>query len=198
MSKRSVSAKKTISPITSYKVIHWVLFLLVLVNVALVFLFERDRVPRVVHEQVTTISNHVYVVTNVIYSIGDKDDSSSATNKEGRLILNDPNYEIPLSYHFYQSGSRYYIQVGGFQFGVGDMTSYGRIKSIFPERVLLDNGYALKNNDFEERYGFSQNAIRSRREIERYNVFSNSSFVVPIHLYPGETVIPGSRRLLNE
>ena len=195
---KATARKKTISPITSYKVIHWVLFLLVLVNVALVFLFERDRVPRVVHEQVTTISNHVYVVTNVIYSIGEKDDASSATNREGRLILNDPNYEIPISYHFYQSGSRYYIQIGGFQFGVGDMTSYGRIKSIFPERVVLDNGYALKNNDFEERYGFSQNAIRSRREIERFNVVSNSSVVVPAHLYPGETVIPGSRRLLNE
>ena len=196
---KAAARKKTISPITSYKVIHWVLFLLVVVNVVLVFMFERDRVPRVVHETVTTISNHVYVVTNVVYSIGDnKDDSAAATNKDGRLILNDPSYEIPLSYHCYQSGSRYYVQIGNFQFGVGDMTSYGRIKSIFPERVVLDNGYSIKNQDFEERFGFGQNAVRLRRELDRYDSVSNSSHVVPVHLWPGETVIPGSRRMLNE
>lgn len=198
MSRRSASSKKTISPITSYKVVHWVLFLLVLLNVVLVFMFERDRLPRVVHEQVTTISNHVYVVTNVIYSVGEHDDTASATNKEGRLILNDPSYEIPLSYHFFKSGPRYFIQIAGFTFGVGDMTSYGRIKSIFPERVILDNGYALKNNDFDERFGFGQNSIRYRRELGAASSVSNSSHVVPVHLWPGETVIPGSRRLFNE
>lgn len=190
--------KKTISPITSYKAIHWALFLLVLVNVALVFMFERDRVPRVVHETVTTISNHVYVVTNVVYSVHDHEETEAVTNKEGRLILNDPSYEIPLSYHFYQAGSRYYIQIAGFTFGVGDMTSYGRIKSIFPERVILENGYAIKNNDFDERFGFGRNALRFQDDLVSRLVSSNSSHVVPVHLYPGETVTPGSRRLLNE
>lgn len=179
-------AKKKVTTTPSYKIVHWILFLLVLVNLFVVFRFERDRVPRIVREEILTVSNHVFIVTNVIRSVSsassDSHDASiyTRTNSQGRLIVNDPEYEIPLQYHFFQSGTKYFIQIAGFTFGVGDMTSYGRIKSIFPERVLLDNGYFLKNDKFDERFGFSRDSLQLRRDMAAFNSSgTNYSLFVP-------------------
>lgn len=197
-SKRNKKDKAT-APMT-YKAVHWALFLLVLLNLFLVFRFERDRKPVVVHETVTTVSNHVYrlEVTNYIDCIESEEIFIGPTNELGGVKVNDAAFEIPLSYHMYQSGTRYFIQIGSFQFGVGDMTSYGRIKSIFPERVLLDNGYSIKNQEFEQRFGFNEQSRRLRREYLSDLVSSNSSHFVPAHLFPGETVLPSNRRFYND
>lgn len=174
------------APLT-YKVIHWVLFALVLVNLFLVFRFERDRKPVVVHETVTTISNHVWIVTNFIRSVSsDVSDSRliGPTNELGGIKVNDPQYEIPLNYHFTEVNHQRYMCIGSFRFGIGDSTSYGRIVNIFPERVQLDNGYYIKNDRIDERYGFGRDALNYQREIERMNFSgSNRSVVVPVVPY---------------
>ena len=194
--KPNKSSKKVLTVNASYKVVHWVMFLLVLLNLFLIFRFERDRRPVIVRETVTTVSNHVYVVTNVLRGVSSDVETSvqvGPTNDIGRIRVNDPSYEIPLSYHMYRSGSRYYVQIGNFQFGVGDMTSYGRIKSIFPERVLLDNGYSIKNERFEERFGYTEQSLRLRREYFAQFSVSNASHVVPVSLNPGEWLLPSTK-----
>lgn len=164
----------------TYKAVHVVLFLLVLVNVYLVYCFERDRSPRIVREQVTTISNHVYVVTNVLKTVSDPAELVGPTNSLGGIKVNDPEYEIPLAYSLITAGGESYIRIGSFKFGIGDRTSYGRIVNMYPERVQLDNGYFIKNTDFEERFGYGQNAENFRRsqQLAAFSSGSNSTLVV--------------------
>lgn len=189
--------KRKISEVLSYKVIHWVMFALVLVNLFVVYRFERDRLPAVVREEITTVSNHVYIVTNVVYGLSDPGKVAPApsflsTNSLGGVRVNDPEFEIPLSYHYFTTGSKYYIQIAGFTFGVGDLTSYGRIASIFPERVLLDNGYSLKNEKFEERFGLGSEGLNFRRELANLNVVPSNSTIFVSRSHSNQNYFGGS------
>lgn len=178
---RSVKKKSPVT-VNTYKIVHWVLFLLLLVNLIVIFFFERDRQPRTVVETIHTVSNHVYIVTNYFPLAGVAADpklsSVFPTNSLGGRIVNDPSYEIPLSYQFFTQGYRKFVKIGGFNFTIGDDTSYGRIASIFPERVLLDNGYSLKNQDFDERFGYGSSSLNFQKQFEP-KVFSNGVVRVP-------------------
>ena len=181
--KRKAKSKTSQLPSLTYKAIHWALFCLVLVNLYLVFCFERDRKPVVVRETVTTISNHVWIVTNVLRNVHHSSDVSvpGPTNEFGGIKVNDPNFEIPISYRYFYWGDVKYISLGENRFTVGDDTSYGRIVAIFPERVRLDNGYYLKNSTYEERYGYGSQALSyEERLIRMFPPGSNSSLVVGI------------------
>lgn len=174
-----------------YKVVHFCMLLLVLVNLFVVYRFESDRKPQTVVQEIHTLSNHVYVVTNVVFnfdnefvdgsSSSDKSRTNYPTNEFGGVKVNAAEYMIDLPYHYCQVGGRAYIQIAGITFGVGDLTSYGRIDGIFPERVLLDNGYSLKNTDFETRFGLtSSQELQRRRDQMEFSQVDNVPGYVPV------------------
>lgn len=145
---------KTVSAGTTYKVIHWALFFIVLGNLFLIWKFEQDRKPKVVHETVTVISNHVYVVTNFL---GSSSGSVAGTNGVAEVYKpNDPQFEIELPYRYGLAAGKRYVDIGGRYFSEGSPTSYGIIVRIFPERIALDNGYFIKNENFNNRFRYDR------------------------------------------
>lgn len=147
------------------KSLNFVLFLLAVLNVFIVFRFERDRKPKIerVYETITT--NHVIVVTNYISSSSSSLSPSPSVNTN---LINDimaKDRQVSVPYQFSMWGGRLYIRLYGQDLTVGSPTSYGRIERIFPERTLLDSGIWLVNTTPEPKISRYRNSLVNDRVI---------------------------------
>lgn len=121
---------------------------LAIVNCIVIYFFERDRVPKIerIYETVTT--NHVIVVTNFIsQSSASLVGSSVSTNELEDLVR--PRFAVNYPYRYFVFGRRRFAAIDGNEnLSAGSPTSYGRIREIYPDRIILDNGIWLVNPAF--------------------------------------------------
>ena len=123
------------------------LFLLAVGNLVFVFLCNRGRKPQIVrHSSVTT--NFVYSVRTQYIDRAVSPSSvsvpaSSATTNSVRVAVTD--------YHYFLVSHRKAVKMWGRYFFEGSLTSYGRIASIWPDRVLLEEGGELVNANSERK-----------------------------------------------
>lgn len=106
-------------------------------NVAVIFLFESTRTPRVERHEVTLITNHVFIVTNNLVS---SDVAASSFDFNSTNVI-----EHSISYNFFVHNGQPAASFYGRYFSQGSPTSYGRVVQVFPDRILLDNGHVLVN-----------------------------------------------------
>lgn len=131
-----------------YPVLNVLCILLAVSNFVVIFLFERSKAPKIerIYETVTT--NHFIVVTNTIVSSSADSPSAVSDSFPGSTL----DSEILVSYKYFLIDGTRHIEYCGRYFSEGSPTSYGRIVTIFPDRVLLDNGRYLKNRDFSDSF----------------------------------------------
>ena len=124
------------------KLLNGLLICLAVVNCIVVVIFELQRKPHVERHDYFTTTNHVIVVTNYIAAVSG---SPSSTNALNELI--NPSMSVRYKYQYFTHGGRQFALVPGNEFlSRGSPTSYGRIKEIFPDRIMLDNGVWLVND----------------------------------------------------
>lgn len=141
---RTKPRKKRLSADSLYPLISWLCLAFAIGNLFVVYLFERDRQPRIERHLETVTTNHLIVVTNYIESVSKPSSPSSASASSSPL----PDIEILADYDYFMLDGFRYIRYCGRNYGEGAPVSYGRIVTIFPDRVLLDNGKYLKNVKF--------------------------------------------------
>lgn len=115
-------------------------------NFIVIFLFERSRAPKIERIFETVTTNHVIIVTNYIESASSPSPSISSDPVSVSVSLSA--HEIAVDYRYFMIGNNRYIEYCGRHFGEGSPTSYGRIKTIYPDRVELENDLWLKNSAF--------------------------------------------------
>ena len=93
--------------------------------------------PRVVHSLETVCTNYFFTVTQTVERVS----SLAGSNVKADSVV----LEIPLPYHYMVVDGLPMIRFYGQNYSVGQMTSYGRIESIFPDRVKLEGAAYLKN-----------------------------------------------------
>lgn len=164
----------------NYKLVHWALFLIVVCNGLLIWKFEVDRKPRIIRETVTVVTNTVHVVTNFVSSSGmNLGTNGVPINGESSVSRpNDPQFEIEIPYRYLYVCGKRMIELGGRYFSEGSPTSYGVISRIFPERVLLENGYFLKCQGFAERWSYDDHPNRVNDPDRRAEIVDQPSVVV--------------------
>lgn len=132
---------------TFYRFANWVILLLSVVNIIVIVFFELDREPKEIHHNHVVTTNHLIVVTNYISTMSESVSSLSrfnfATNRSD--VPQVSAVEVPIEYDYFIVDGRRAIRFCGRHFSEGSPTSYGTIKTIFPDRVLLENGVFLKN-----------------------------------------------------
>lgn len=96
--------------------------------------------PKEIHHVESVVTNHFFVVTQYVSSV------SSSAGKLADPLSDIVGKEIPVTYHFMIVDNRPMFKFYGHCYGEGDATSYGRIKKIFPDRVLLDGPVYLRNS----------------------------------------------------
>lgn len=180
MTKRK---KIKIDSAVNYKLVHWALFIIVVVNGLLIWKFEVDRKPRIIKETVTVVTNTVHVVTNFVSSSG----ANLGTNGVSSVFRpNDPQFEIEIPYRYMYVAGRRLIELGGRHFSEGSPTSYGVISRIYPERVLLENGYFLKCKGFDERWSYDDHPNRINEPDRRGLVVEKPQPVIVRHSYSND------------
>lgn len=142
MSKRKQKKK---SSFDLAQVLNGFLLLVALGNIIAIVCFELSRKPRVDKVFTTVTTNHVIVVTNYL---------SGVSSSPAPAFLDPTNSLSPGSvtvqrvpYKLYFWGGRPYVTIGGFEFGVGSPTSFGRIQEIYPDRFLTDRCW-VENSSF--------------------------------------------------
>ena len=145
MAKR-VPKKNKFSVDRFFPLINVLCIVFAVANFVVIFLFERSRSPRIerIYETITT--NHVIIVTNYIESASAISPSISSDPVSATASLSAR--EILVEYRYFMIGNNRYIDYCGRNFGEGSPTSYGRIKTIYPDRVELENDLWLKNSAF--------------------------------------------------
>lgn len=141
----SKSKSKKKSSVDLAQLLNGFLLLVAIGNIIVIVIFELTRKPRVDHVYNTVTTNHVIVVTNYLSSVGSSvlPVSSPSTNVFGGVSV--PTQRIPYKLYFW--GGRPYVTIGGFEFGVGSPTSFGRIQEIYPDRFLTDRCW-VENSSF--------------------------------------------------
>ncbi len=124
------------------KLLNGLLICLAVVNCIVVVIFELQRKPHVERHDYFITTNHVIVVTNYIAAVSDSPSSTNALNE-----LVKPSMSVRYKYQYFTHGGRQFALVPGNEFlSRGSPTSYGRIKEIYPDRIMLDNGVWLVND----------------------------------------------------
>lgn len=141
---RTKPRKKRFSADSLYPLLSWLCVAFAIGNLFVVYFFERDRQPRIERHLDTVITNHVIVVTNYI----EKASSSFSGDVSSLSPASSPDVEILVDYDYFMLDGFRYIHYCGRNYGEGAPVSYGRIVTIYPDRVLLDNGKYLKNVKF--------------------------------------------------
>lgn len=156
------SKKQTSTGNYPVKVLHLLLFGLFLFNAFVIFRFERDRQPVIVEHKYSVTTNRVFIVTNVIKQVSSTS-ANVSTNASGLLSVLDPQREVQLRYHFFVSGGKrgFRFENQTFDYFTGDLTSYGRVEFVGPERLVFDTGVYVKNNFEIIRGSYSGNSTSS-------------------------------------
>lgn len=112
-------------------------------NVVAILFFECTRKPRVDRVETTVITNHLIVVTNYISSVSESHLSLPSTFTNKFSALDQRVERVPYKLYFW--AGRPYMTMGGFEFGVGSPTSFGRILEIYPDRFLTDRCWVVNS-----------------------------------------------------
>lgn len=97
--------------------------------------------PKEVHHVDSVVTNHFFVVTQFISSV-----SAPSSVLSGGSVDSSQLREIPASYHFMRVNGRPMFRYFGQNYGEGDITSYGRVLSVFPDRVTIEGAFVLRND----------------------------------------------------
>lgn len=97
--------------------------------------------PKEVHHVDSVVTNHFFVVTQFISSV-----SAPSSALSGSVADSSQLREIPVSYHFMVVNGRPMFRYFGQNYGEGDLTSYGRVLSVFPDRVTIEGSFILRND----------------------------------------------------
>lgn len=97
--------------------------------------------PKEVHHIDSVVTNHFFVVTQVVSSVSAPSNVSSSSVSESSQLR-----EVPASYHYMKVNGRPMFRYFGQNYGVGDLTSYGRVLSVFPDRVTIEGPLVLRND----------------------------------------------------
>lgn len=97
--------------------------------------------PKEIHHVDSVVTNHFFVVTQFISSV-----SAPSSVLSGGSVDSSQLREIPASYHYMRVNDRPMFRYFGQNYGVGDLTSYGRVLSVFPDRVTIEGAFVLRND----------------------------------------------------
>lgn len=149
--------KKTIGERINGK-IPLLMFLCMLANVGVIYRFESTRKPRVVYsvERVLIPSN------SVPSSVSAPSRRSSVSPRD--YITNTPPFSVSspvpsapalpvvaclTPYHYFTMGNQMCVKMWGRYYSRGSLCSYGIIRRIFPDRILLDDGSWIVNAEYD-------------------------------------------------
>lgn len=121
------------------KTLNALLLLGAVLNFVVIIWAASKSAPKVVHTVDTVTTNFYFTVTSVVERVSSSPSSASSSVKPSPL-------EVVLPYHYMVVDGVPMIRFYGRNFKEGDLTSYGRISSIFPDRVKLDGEVFLKNS----------------------------------------------------
>lgn len=126
------------------------LVLLTIVNGLVIFLFEKDRKPKVVfmvRPQQDANSVNTNTVINIVSNMLDSSNAVVTNTIDRALDYNKLPVIATLSFDYYVfCGEQYVRMFENIDYSCGSMTSYGRITAIFPDRILIDDCCWIANN----------------------------------------------------
>lgn len=97
--------------------------------------------PKEVHHVDSVVTNHFFVVTQFVASVSAPSSVLSPVSIDHSQLR-----EISSSYHYMKVDGRPMFRFFGQNYGEGDMTSYGRVLSVFPDRVTIEGAIVLRND----------------------------------------------------
>lgn len=97
--------------------------------------------PKEVHHVDSVVTNHFFVVTQFVASVSAPSSVASSFAPDSSQLR-----EVSASYHYMKVDGRPMFRFFGQNYGVGDMTSYGRVLSVFPDRVTIEGAIVLRND----------------------------------------------------
>lgn len=151
-SKNQTSTLSNILP----RVVNSGLLFCVLANFLALAWSVRSVTPKQFHTTETVVTNHFFVVTQRVESVSMPLGGASARVEKASI-------EIPSQYHFMVVDGNPMIRFFGQTYKVGDMTSYGRVDSIFPDRVSLENGSIFLKNTINPDSVVTPKAVQNDR-----------------------------------
>ena len=109
--------------------------------------------PQYVYQTVTNEIVRTSIVTQVVSSV-DSPDSATTFVFPSSEVSPSPSFSPPRSistthYRYSLVGGRRAVMLFGRMHYIGSRTSYGRIVDIFPDRVILDSGISIQNQNLE-------------------------------------------------
>lgn len=121
------------------KVLNSCLLVCVLFNFLALAWSVRSTTPRTVRTVETVVTNHFFTITQTVERV------SSASRDLSSVKVESVGFEVQVPYHYMVIDGKPMIRFYGQTFKVGDTTSYGKIESIYPDRVRLEGSTFLKN-----------------------------------------------------
>lgn len=97
--------------------------------------------PKEVHHVDSVVTNHFFVVTQFVASVSSPSNVPSSSASDPSQLR-----EISASYHYMRVNGQPMFRYFGQNYGVGDLTSYGRVLSVFPDRVTIEGAFVLRND----------------------------------------------------
>lgn len=109
--------------------------------------------PQYIYHTVTNEIVRTSIVTQLVSS-ADSPDIATPFNFPSSDVSSSPSSSPPRSisttyYRYTLVGGRRAVMLFGRMHYIGSRTSYGRIVDIFPDRVLLDSGMSIHNQNLE-------------------------------------------------
>lgn len=130
------------------RVMPWLGFLCLLLNLFVVYRFETTRKPQIVY------AVRVDEKTNTVSKVSsDRKEPLSSDAAAAKSVQPDRRYHPAASnvvatttpYVYFLHARRRAAQIWGRFFNEGSLTSYGRIDTIFPDRIRLEDGSYIVN-----------------------------------------------------
>lgn len=150
MAKRRVqrSEKPSIVGASLARVMPWLGFLCLLLNLFVVYRFETTRKPQIIYA--VKVGDETNTVSNVSSDRKESApvESDSTSSERGRFSYRPAFSNVVATttpYVYFLHARRRAAQIWGRFFNEGSMTSYGRIETIFPDRIRLEDGSYIVN-----------------------------------------------------
>lgn len=120
-------------------------FIALIVNIFIVISFEKSRKPQVVYCVRPAETNHVEKSSDPSPIVSESILSSTPSKTPSALSQSTSSGFPSVLYDFFVVNGRRGVQMWGRLFSEGSPTSYGRIVTIFPDRILLEDGSFIIN-----------------------------------------------------
>lgn len=176
MPKRRVSRSDKPSLVGSALacVMPWLGFFCLLLNLFVVYRFESTRKPQIIYavrvgdetNTVSTVSSDRKESTSV--------EADTTASEQGRVTYHPAASNVVVTttpYVYFLHARRRAAQIWGRFFNEGSITSYGRIETIFPDRIRLEDGSYIVNqmpaeNPSQVRAGVNSEVGQKPKEVD--------------------------------